>query len=304
MDPEATVPATYDQVIIPGSGVHSPEERPAKAATCTEWGNEHYYKCTVCKAAFEDADCTKSVFEGRKMIAPRHDLKLVSGEAATCTESGIKEHYECASCGKMFDMDKTTELAAADIGLASTGHDWNIESSVEATCTKDGKTVMKCSKCGETKTEVIKAAHDWKDDPAAPSMPATCTADGKVSQKCAKCGETRTETIPALGHKYAAKCDDMWNHTLTCERDGCEYEVTEPHNYGQWHKIDKESDDKTATWHRDCKDCGWYESWTQDLAESPRTGDENNVVIYSLICVMTLGAAGAAAILLRKKENG
>ena len=278
-------------------------------------------------------------------------------------------------CGNKGCGDKLT------ITVKAPGHNWIIDSSERATCTKDGKTVLKCTACGKTRTEVIKAAHEWIEDPDDPGTHATCTTDGKVNEKCVKCGESRTVTekaghkwmpdysnsvsatctkagklalkcsdcdatktetipavgheismwyvrepdcttagfksgfcyvcqetittkLPALGHQYTAECENMWNHVLTCERAGCKHKMTEPHSYGQWYKVDKNSDDKTATWRRDCEDCGWSEFWTQDLAASPRTGDENNVTVYSLVCVLTLSAAGAAAFLLKKKENG
>ena len=144
---------------------------------------------------------------------------------------------------------------------------------------------------------------------------ATCTEEGSKTGECLNdnCpnkglagldGSYVIIKLPALGHQYTAECENKWNHVLTCQRTGCGHKETEPHNYGQWYKVDKNSDSKTVTWRRDCVDCGWAETWTQDVAASPRTGDENNIVVYSLVCALTLCVAGASALLLKRKENG
>lgn len=72
-------------------------------------------------------------------------------------------------------------------------HDWVESSRIDSTCTTDGKVVYTCSKCNETKEEVIKGEHNWVE--------ATCTEP----KHCTKCGEIEGE---ALGHTtVSGKCD-------------------------------------------------------------------------------------------------
>lgn len=44
--------------------------------------------------------------------------------------------------------------------------------------------------------------HIWTD--WTPDTPATCTVDGKTVRKCTICGEVQYQTIPATGHKWSA----------------------------------------------------------------------------------------------------
>ena len=45
--------------------------------------------------------------------------------------------------------------------------------------------------------------HNWVED-ASQSKAATCTADGYKVYKCSTCGETKRETVKATGHRYGA----------------------------------------------------------------------------------------------------
>lgn len=78
-------------------------------------------------------------------------------------------------------------------------HDWvkNTEKSKPATCTEDGYDFYECSKCGETKTETIKATGhhygDWEI-----TKEATTTEEGQRQRKCEDCGHIETESIPKL----------------------------------------------------------------------------------------------------------
>ena len=62
----------------------------------------------------------------------------------------------------------------------------------------DGSITYKCSPCGETRTEVIKAAGKHSEEIAS-QTPATCLVDGSITYKCSACGESRTEVIKATG---------------------------------------------------------------------------------------------------------
>lgn len=82
-------------------------------------------------------------------------------------------------------------------------HTYVIESQTAATCTTNGKKVYKCSGCGETKTETIKATgHDYAEQVIAP----TCTKAGYTLHTCKNCGnEIKDDYVDAAGHKYVDK---------------------------------------------------------------------------------------------------
>lgn len=72
-------------------------------------------------------------------------------------------------------------------------HDWKESTRLEATCDTDGKIEYICSKCGQTKEEIIKSGHNW--------IEATCT----TAKYCDKCGMIEGEP---LGHTtLSGKCD-------------------------------------------------------------------------------------------------
>ena len=113
--------------------------------------------------------------------------------------------------------------AAATIEVVC-NHKWELTSTKPSTCTEDGEKLYTCSICGETKTEVISAAHTfdetvWHHDDVAhwhkcKFCDATCCkADHKwvetgrvpaqpgkagIIYKACSCGATDTDPIPAL----------------------------------------------------------------------------------------------------------
>ena len=224
----------------------------------------------------------------------KHEKTTTTTTLATCETDG-SEKIVCVEC----------DATISEKVLPKLGHDmpedWTVVT--KPTCKAKGSAERDCSRGDKHETkELPMLEHEvakWKT-----IKEPTCTESGYKEGSCANCGDTILRTVPALGHDLAAKCEGMWNHTIYCQRDKCEFKYTEGHNYCHWHKLDKQSDSKTVTWQRVCEDCGWAETWSQDVAASPKTGDDNNVVVYSLVCALTLCAAGAAALLLKKKENG
>ena len=219
-----------------------------------------------------------------------------------CTTGGTY-HLICPNCNEKKTVTEGPK------------HSWGPwETTKEPTCTENGTKTRTClvNEAHVETAEIPKLGH--KVTTWITTNP-TCTEAGSkigecMNDNCPNKGIAGLDgsyviiELPALGHQYTAECENKWNHVLTCQRTGCGHKETEGHNYCHWHKLDKQSDSKTVTWQRVCEDCGWAETWSQDVAASPRTGDENNVAVYSLVCVLTLSAAGAAALLLKKKENG
>ncbi len=87
-----------------------------------------------------------------------------------------------------------------------------------AQCTTDGVMSYVCTKCAETKTESIPAAHAW-DTEFTVDQAATCSAEGSKSIHCANCSETKDVTaIETTAHAWDA--DFTVDQTATCTADG------------------------------------------------------------------------------------
>ena len=101
----------------------------------------------------------------------------------------------------------------------------------EPTCTEEGEKLYTCKKCGETRTEKIKAlGHAW--DNGVVTKEPTCTEKGVKTYTCSRCKETKTEDVAALGHAWdngvvtkEPTCTEDGVKTFTCKR--CQETKTE-----------------------------------------------------------------------------
>ena len=226
---------------------HSLTKTEAKAATCTEDGNNEYYTCSACGKIFKDADGkTVTTVEAEKIAATGHTMTKIEAKSATCTEDGNKEYYTCSACGKAFkDADGKIVTTVEAEKIAATGHTMTKTEAKAATCTEDGNIAYwHCSVCnkyfsdenGTNETTlpdtVVKAHHTMtKTDAKEP----TCTENGNNAYyTCSVCGKifkdadgktvttVEAEKIAATGHtmtKTEAKA-------ATCTEDG---------NIAYWH---------------------------------------------------------------------
>ena len=215
-----------------------------KAATCTETG--------LRTRACTDAGCSK--VETAVIPALGHTEVIDAAKAATCTETGLTEGKHCSVCGAILTAQEKTDAL---------GHAWdNGKVTKEPTETETGVKTFTCTRCGETKTEVIPALsheHSYKDVVTAPTCTEkgytthTCACgdsyvdtyvdalghawdNGKVTKEptetetgvktftCTRCGETRTETIPATGVMDVTKMFTDVSHSWA--DDGIQYCVT------------------------------------------------------------------------------
>lgn len=234
-----------------------------KAPTCTEAGNERYYKCSKCEVLAKDA-------EGTQIIASVADVAIpATGHAwsnatcttpKTCTTCGATEgtvgghSWVAATCTapKTCSVCNTTEGDAA-------GHSWATTYTVDtpATCKTVGKESKHCTVAGCTaktdERDIAKVAHTYdktlangictvcgavcahNDNPsvAIPEVAATCTTDGsKNGFKCADCGKTVIEPkkVDKLGHDIEVIEGTSPTCTETGKSDGqrckrCDYKV-------------------------------------------------------------------------------
>ena len=78
-------------------------------------------------------------------------------------------------------------------------HKFEEHSRVEATCITEGKTIYRCSVCGEESEEELPLKeHNFSVVLTEP----TCTQDGRKDFICIDCGYTETEVLPATGHDF------------------------------------------------------------------------------------------------------
>lgn len=120
---------------------------------------------------------------------------VLVAEAPFIDEEGNEIWQEVASHSYRFSPVKETFCE----------HQWKESERVDATCTKEGTITYICTKCEETKTEVIeKIAHTIVT--VRDSEP-TCGTAGKQHQECSMCHGQRKNLadLPATGkHKYGA----------------------------------------------------------------------------------------------------
>ena len=191
---------------------HDMTKVQAVAATCTEDGNEAYYKCSECGKYFSDeAGNSEISLEDTVIAATGHKVEKLPGKAATCTEDGLTEGEKCSVCG---------EVIKAQEVIKSSGHTPEVVPGKAATCTEDGLTDgEKCSVCGEVikAQQVIKSSGHTVEK--LPGKAATCTEDGLTEgEKCSVCGEVikAQQVIKSSGHTPEV----VPGKAATCTEDG------------------------------------------------------------------------------------
>ena len=209
-------------------------------ATCTEAGQEAYFKCDGCDQLFADIE-GKNAIEAPVAIAPLgHKIVGVAGTEPTCTEPGIADCFKCSRCEAVFADANGENKIEAPVTSAPLGHSLVKTSAKAATCTADGNNeYYTCSVCkkvykdADAKTEttvaaeIIKASghEEVKHDAKAP----TCTEKGwDAYVTCKNCDYTTYAEKAALGHDEishdakAPTCTEKgWDAYVTCKN--CDY---------------------------------------------------------------------------------
>ena len=279
------------------------------AATCTETG-EITYTCSVCGVTkTESTDvlghraseiivsptCTEDGYIGRKcircdyyyieedLIAPGHSYST-STVSSTCTSVGYTLHT-CSRCGDAYTTGETAAL----------GHNWNSGTITKAATEEtEGEKVYTCSRCKQTKTEVIPViTHNY--DSGVTTKTATCSEEGILTYTCTDtgCDKTYTETIPPLGHGYtsvttAPTCTEQGYTTYLCSACGDSY--VDSYTASTGHSWDEGSTTKDATETQDgeklytCTTCG--DTKTDVIPAIVHTYDDG-VITTAPTCIAT-----------------
>ena len=151
---------------------HKLTKTAAKAATCTEPGNNEYWTCSVCKKVFKADKTTETTVAAETLAALGHTLTETPAVTPTCAAGGNNEYWTCSVCHKVFKADKTTETTVAKETLAKdpTNHTGGTEQrgAVAASCMTAGRTAdTYCKGCGKlTKAGDLippTGKHNYKD---------------------------------------------------------------------------------------------------------------------------------------------
>lgn len=142
---------------------HKMTEIPAKVSTCTEQGNNKYYKCDGCGRYFKDSEGeTETTAEAEKLPLAAHSFtnQDTSGKylktAATCISKAVY-YYSCEACGEK--GTETFEYGEPDNSSHVYAEEWKYdEQSHWRECTVGCGTIIdKASHSGGEATCVKKA---------------------------------------------------------------------------------------------------------------------------------------------------
>ena len=132
---------------------HNLSETAANAETCTENGNNKYYKCSVCNKYFSDENAETEIAENSWIIVAHGHSK----------SAAVKENVEKEGCEKAGSYDEVvycsecgTEITRKEVTVKKLGHSWSAwKETKTATTTQDGEKKRTCSRCGKTEIKVI-----------------------------------------------------------------------------------------------------------------------------------------------------
>ena len=176
-------------------GAHKLTKTDAKAATCTEAGNEAYWTCSGCGKYFSDENGTNEIEKDSWVLKTLgHDMTKTDAKEATCTEDGNNEYYTCSRCGGVFKDEAGTQATTVEAEtLKKLGHDWSNKNGIcarcYAKCTETHKPGTTCSVCHKYTS--------YPYVPGAPTYPATAPAvpNGTVTVSPANASKGANVTV-------------------------------------------------------------------------------------------------------------
>jgi hypothetical protein len=176
-------------------GAHKLTKTDAKAATCTEAGNEAYWTCSGCGKYFSDENGTNEIEKDSWVLKTLgHDRTKTDAKEATCTEDGNNEYYTCSRCGGVFKDEAGTQATTVVAEtLKKLGHDWSNKDGICAVCH------TKCDRVHKpgTTCSVCHKYTSYPYVPGAPTYPATAPAvpNGTVTVSPANASKGANVTV-------------------------------------------------------------------------------------------------------------
>ena len=185
---------------------HDMTKTDAKAATCTETGNNAYWTCSKCGKIFKDeAGAAATTVAAETLAALGHDMIKTEAKAETCTEDGNNEYYTCKTCHKVFkNAAGTEETTVVAETLKKLGHDWSNKNGIcarcDAKCTETHKPGTTCKVCGKYTSRPSSS-----NAGSIISVPTTPNGTVTVNPSTASKGETVTITTkPGEGYELGS----------------------------------------------------------------------------------------------------
>ena len=252
-DADGKIATTVNTEKIAATG-HKMTKTDAKAATCTEVGNNAYYTCSACGKAFKDADGkTETTVEAETIAATGHTMTKTDAKAATCTEDGNTAYWHCSVCNKYFsDENGTTEIALDDT-VVKAHHTMTKTDAKEPTCTAEGNNAYyTCSVCDKVFKDEAGTQPTTVEAETLKKKAHTPVVDAAVAATCEKTGLTEGSHCSVCNEVLVAqKVVDKIPHTLTktdakaatCTEDG----NNEYYSCSACGKVFKDADGKTET---------------------------------------------------------
>lgn len=176
-------------------GAHKLTKTDAKAASCTEAGNEAYWTCSGCGKYFSDENGTNEIEKDSWVLKTLgHDMTKTDAKEATCTEDGNNEYYTCSRCGGVFKDEAGTQATTVEAEtLKKLGHDWSNKDGICAVCH------TKCDRVHKpgTTCSVCHKYTSYPYVPGAPTYPATAPAapNGTVAVSPANASKGANVTV-------------------------------------------------------------------------------------------------------------
>ncbi len=176
-------------------GAHKLTKTDAKAATCTEAGNEAYWTCSGCGKYFSDENGTNEIEKDSWVLKTLgHDRTKTDAKEATCTEDGNNEYYTCSRCGGVFKDEAGTQATTVEAEtLKKLGHDWSNKDGFCAVCH------TKCDRVHKpgTTCSVCHKYTSYPYVPGAPTYPASAPAvpNGTVTVSPANASKGANVTV-------------------------------------------------------------------------------------------------------------
>ena len=199
---------------------HAMTKTDAKAATCTEDGNNEYYSCSACGKAFKDADGKiETTVEAEKIAATGHTMTKTDAKAATCTEDGNTAYWHCSVCKKYFsDENGSTEIALDDT-VVKAHHTMTKTDAKEPTCTAEGNNAYyTCSVCGKVFKDEAGTQPTTVEAETLEKKAHTPVVDAAVAATCAKTGLTEGSHCSVCNEVLVAqKVVDKIPHTVVVD---------------------------------------------------------------------------------------
>ncbi|MBQ9663860.1 MAG: LPXTG cell wall anchor domain-containing protein [Oscillospiraceae bacterium] len=191
---------------------HDIHEVPLKDATCTEDGNELYYKCSRCNTLYSDLAGTSVIEDPASVVLQKrgHHLVDVQEQEPTCGTAGHEAYQRCDRDGCTY----TTEI----VTLSATGnHQWSEWTVTKAaTCLEKGSKTRSCANCDASETQDIDPlhpeGHTWDD---ATGVCTTCGAKGFRLTVTIQGSGTASVGETSLSSDQTKTFDPAENMTLT-----------------------------------------------------------------------------------------